>query len=62
VFAGETDHLVSAEVAQKIVDIVASDDEEFRVAPGGHMGVILGAKAQGAVWAESAAWLAERSD
>jgi polyhydroxyalkanoate synthase len=43
------------------VDIVDSEDEEFRIAPGGHMGVILGSKAQGAVWRESADWLAERS-
>ena len=36
-------------------------DAEFRVAPGGHMGVIIGSKAQGAVWAQSAEWLAARS-
>lgn len=61
VFAGETDHLVQPEVAEKIVDIVASKDKEFRVAPGGHMGVIIGSKAQKAVWAQSAEWLAARS-
>ncbi len=60
-FAGETDHLVPPAVAAKIVDIVASPDREFRVAPGGHMGVIIGSKAQKAVWAQSADWLAQRS-
>ena len=60
-FAGEGDNLVPSEVAAKIVDVVASKDTEFRVAPGGHMGVIIGSKAQNAVWAESAEWLAERS-
>jgi len=60
-FAGETDNLVQPEMAQKIVDIVASKDKEFRVVPGGHMGVIIGSKAQKAVWAESVEWLAERS-
>ena len=60
-YAGETDILVPPPIAQKIVDIVASKDKEFRVAPGGHMGVILGSKAQAAVWAESADWLGERS-
>jgi polyhydroxyalkanoate synthase len=60
-FAGQTDHLVPPEIAEKIVEIVASKDKDFRVAPGGHMGVIIGSKAQGAVWAESAEWLAERS-
>jgi polyhydroxyalkanoate synthase len=60
-FAGETDNLVPPDVAQKIVDVVATDDVEFRVAPGGHMGVIIGRMAQNAVWVESAAWLATRS-
>lgn len=60
-FAGETDILVPKEIAEKIVDIVASKDKEFRIAPGGHMGVIIGSKAQQAVWAQSADWLAERS-
>jgi poly[(R)-3-hydroxyalkanoate] polymerase subunit PhaC len=61
VFAGKTDNLVPPEVARAIVDVVASDDVEFREAPGGHMGVIIGSRAQGAVWAESAEWLAQRS-
>ena len=60
-FAGETDILVPAEIAKQIVDIVASKDKEFRLAPGGHMGVIIGSKAQDAVWAESVEWLAKRS-
>jgi polyhydroxyalkanoate synthase len=59
-FAGETDTLVSAQVAGKLVDVVASTDKEFRVAPGGHMGVILGSRAPEKVWAESADWLAKR--
>ena len=60
-FAGKTDHLVPPAIAEKSVEIVASKDKEFRIAPGGHMGVIIGSKAQSAVWAESAAWLAGRS-
>ncbi len=60
-FAGKTDALVPPDVAAKIVDVVSSQDAEFRIAPGGHMGVIIGGKAQSAVWAESAQWLAERS-
>lgn len=61
-FAGETDILVPAPIAQKIIDVVASKDKEFRVAPGGHMGVILGSRAPGAVWAQSADWLAADAD
>ncbi|RLA46247.1 MAG: alpha/beta hydrolase [Gammaproteobacteria bacterium] len=60
-FAGENDILVPPDIAEQIVDIVASKDKEFRVAPGGHMGVIIGSKAQSAVWAESVEWLAGRS-
>lgn len=60
-FAGESDILVPEEVATQIIDIIASKDKEFRVAPGGHMGVIIGSKAVTAVWAESAQWLSERS-
>lgn len=62
VFAGETDILVPPPIARKLVDVVASEDKEFRVAPGGHMGVILGSGARAAVWAETADWLETRSD
>jgi len=61
VFAGATDHLVPAQIARRSVDIVSSRDKQFQVAEGGHMGVILGGKAQKAVWATSAEWLAQRS-
>ena len=60
-FAGKTDILVPPEVASGIIDVVASTDKEFREAPGGHMGVIIGSKAQKAVWADSADWLVQRS-
>ncbi len=60
-FAGETDNLVPPEVAERSVEIVASNDKQFRVAPGGHMGVIIGSKAQSEVWSQSADWLEERS-
>ncbi|MGQ0711823.1 MAG: alpha/beta fold hydrolase [Rhodoferax sp.] len=61
VFAGERDHLVAASTAEHILDLVASKDKRFEVAPGGHMGVVLGATAQSAVWRQAADWLAERS-
>lgn len=60
VFAGETDSLVPPGIAEKIMDVVASGDKRFEIVPGGHMGVILGSKAQQAVWAESASWLQAR--
>nr|MBV6630244.1 alpha/beta fold hydrolase [Oceanococcus sp. HetDA_MAG_MS8] len=61
VYAGDRDHLVAAEIASRSLDLVSSEDKSFRVAPGGHMGVILGGKAYRSVWSESADWLAERS-
>lgn len=61
-YAGKTDALVPAEIASRSVDLVSSEDKEFRVAPGGHMGVILGSKARKAVWAETADWLSTRSN
>ena len=60
-FAGEKDVLVSAPTARRIMDLVSMHDKHFEVAPGGHMGVILGSTAQSVVWAKSAKWLAERS-
>ena len=60
-FAGEADNLVPPDVARKIVDVVAAEDVEFRLAPGGHMGVVIGSVAQSAVWAQTAEWLATRS-
>lgn len=61
VFAGESDVLVQASAARGILDLVDSRDTSFETAPGGHMGVILGAQAQSVVWARSANWLAPRS-
>lgn len=61
VFAGTTDHLVPAPIARRLVDVVGSKDREFRVVPGGHMGVILGSRAPGSVWEPAVHWLAPRS-
>lgn len=57
VFAGETDHLVPASMARKSLTMVASVDKSFWLAPGGHMGVILGSKAREHVWQKAADWL-----
>lgn len=61
VFAGASDALISASTAEGILDLVGSTDKRFEVAPGGHMGVILGATAPAAVWKKSADWLVKRS-
>jgi polyhydroxyalkanoate synthase subunit PhaC len=61
IFAGDSDHLVAPPIARRILDIVASTDKSFVIAPGGHMGVILGSGAQQGVWAVTADWLGTRS-
>lgn len=61
VFAGKKDVLVGASTAEHILDVVGSTDTRFEVAPGGHMGVILGSTAQSVVWARAAEWLGQRS-
>lgn len=61
VFAGDRDVLVPAPVARKLMDVVASTDKSFTIAPGGHMGVILGSKAMANVWEPAAEWLEQRS-
>lgn len=61
-FAGESDILVPPEIAHRSVELVSSKNKEFIIAPGGHMGVILGSKAEKAVWKITADWLQRRSD
>ena len=61
-YAGSTDHIVPVDVASKSAELVGSESSEFRVAPGGHMGVILGSKAAHEVWEPCAQWLDSRSD
>lgn len=62
VFAGSKDVLVGASTAEHVLDVVGSTDKRFEVAPGGHMGVILGSSSQRAVWERAANWLAQRSE
>lgn len=61
IFAGATDIIVEPAMAKALVNVVASEDKQYRVAKGGHMGVILGRTAMGEVWGPSADWLIERS-
>lgn len=61
VFAGADDTIVTPQAAHKVMDLVRSEDKEFVVAPGGHMGVFAGARAPEHVWRVAADWLAPRS-
>lgn len=60
--AGSGDKIVSVEAARKVLDIVASEDQDFIVAPGGHAGVFGGSRAPESTWTFAAEWLATRSD
>lgn len=60
-FAGESDNLVSANAAKKVLEIVSSEDKSFQVVPGGHAGVFAGSSAPESTWKLSSEWLAERS-
>ncbi|HZR37640.1 MAG TPA: alpha/beta fold hydrolase [Nevskia sp.] len=59
--AGKSDRIVTVEAARKVLDIVASRDKDFMLAPGGHAGVFAGSKAPATTWAHAAQWLAARS-
>ncbi|MCX7070295.1 MAG: alpha/beta fold hydrolase [Gammaproteobacteria bacterium] len=61
VFAGDRDTIVAPRIARRIVDLLPTRDKAWRLAPGGHMGVVLGSTAAREVWGPAADWLAERS-
>lgn len=60
--AGKSDTMVTPGAARRIMDHVSSTDKTFRVAAGGHMGILAGSRAPGETWQAMADWLAERSD
>ena len=60
--AGQEDTLATPGAAKRVMDHVSSADKTFRVAPGGHMGILAGSKAPRASWLELAEWLSVRSD
>ncbi len=59
--AGTGDKIVTVEAARKVMDIVASSDKLFKLAPGGHAGVFAGSKAPATTWRMAADWLRPRS-
>ncbi len=59
--AGTSDKIVTVEAARKVMDIVASSDKHFALAPGGHAGVFAGSKAPSTTWTLAADFLGTRS-
>jgi polyhydroxyalkanoate synthase len=45
---------------QRILDVLGSRDKTYRLAPGGHIGVVAGSKAPHAVWDPAIEWLVDR--
>ncbi|MEW5734485.1 MAG: alpha/beta fold hydrolase [Thermodesulfobacteriota bacterium] len=60
-FAGNNDKIVPYASAHKVMDMIGSQEKDFLVVPGGHVGVIIGSPAPEHLWKKSADWLAERS-
>lgn len=61
VLAGKTDQIAPAAAVRAQLDAVSSTDLTYRVAPGGHMGVLAGQSAPRHAWLPIAEWLAARS-
>lgn len=59
--AGRGDNLANVPCCQRLMDVVGSEDREFYIAPGGHIGIVSGSQAAESVWAKTADWLEQRS-
>ncbi len=60
-FGGSSDGIVTVRAAREILNVVASREKRFEVAPGGHAGVFAGSRAPQQCWRPIADWLAPRS-
>ena len=60
-FGGKTDKVVHPKAAEKILELIASEDKIFHVVPGGHTGAFAGSKAFSNTWPITTEWLAARS-
>jgi polyhydroxyalkanoate synthase len=57
----QNDHLVAPASTEGIRPVVGSRDIKSMTIPAGHVGLVVGAKAQKTFWPEATRWLAERS-
>ena len=56
------DHLVDQSQADGIMDLISSKDQELRIIPSTHVGIMISNRAKYKLWPEVAEWLEERSD
>ena len=59
---GDTDIIVTAEAVKPLMDLISSQDKQFEIVSGGHMGLVSGSQAPQTVWPVVSEWLAKRSD
>ncbi|HBO72404.1 MAG TPA: alpha/beta hydrolase [Acinetobacter sp.] len=59
---GDTDIIVTTEAVRPLMSLISSEDKEFKIVPGGHMGLVSGSQAPQTVWPVVSEWLAKRSD
>jgi polyhydroxyalkanoate synthase subunit PhaC len=57
----QADDLVPCASSAAFNDLVGSRDRKSIIAPGGHIGLAVGGKAQKESWPEAVRWLGERS-
>jgi polyhydroxyalkanoate synthase len=56
-FAGKTDNIATLASTRAILELVGSQDKEYREVPGGHIGVVAGSTAPELVWRPTIEWL-----
>jgi polyhydroxyalkanoate synthase len=59
--AGDDDQVTTKASAKALVKLVGSEDKDFVVIPGGHIGVVVGSHARENLWPRIASWILERS-
>lgn len=58
---GNTDIIVTTEAIRPLMDLISSEDKQFKIVAGGHMGLVSGNQAPQTVWPVVTDWLAQRS-
>lgn len=58
---GNTDIIVTTEAIRPLMDLISSEDKQFKIVAGGHMGLVSGNQAPQTVWSVVTDWLAQRS-
>ncbi|MCH7309308.1 alpha/beta fold hydrolase [Acinetobacter sp. NIPH 1852] len=59
---GNTDIIVTTEAIRPLMDLISSEDKQFKIVAGGHMGLVSGNQAPQTVWPVVTDWLVQRSD